>query len=205
MRSLNVRHSLLTVPRSCCDVCGGASLLHAVKLKCGHWMCISCLRRVINASVTGKRQGPQPQSCCTRNATRLFDCAHVNIEYSELREISIGEGLYCPFQKCGAWIPPEYVAQGYDDVLHAVCLRCHNRLCFQCGRKWLCPPHCPRGGRKTNIQKCPQCALIFEIADRTETSDEIRWYELRPMINSPTSSDTSLTNTLAFHVQLFSV
>src|ERR1700712_1316489 len=83
----------------------------SAKLKCGHRMCHSCLRRIFTLSLTDPQH--MPPKCCTADHIPLQFVQNLlsndtkflwNKKYSEF---TTANRIYCYVPTCGEWIRPE--------------------------------------------------------------------------------------------------
>ncbi|TAQ86368.1 hypothetical protein B7494_g5330 [Chlorociboria aeruginascens] len=109
----------------------------SAKLKCGHRMCHSCLRRIFKLSVTDPQH--MPPKCCTpdhiplKHVERLFDINFKKTWNRKFQEYTTQNRIYCPARRCGEWIKPGNIHKE-DGREYGKCSR--SEFCMICGLKW---------------------------------------------------------------------
>ena len=169
-------------PRVECLTCmSDVSISRSVKLKCGHRMCNSCLRRIFNLSVTDPQH--MPPKCCTadaiplENVDKLFDLKFKKLWNRKYQEYMTKNRIYCPARRCGEWIKPSHI---YTDTSgganhgrkYGKCGRCQTKVCCLCNNKWHSSKECPRDlatqefikvAKKEGWQRCYNCKATVEL------------------------------------------
>lgn len=161
-----------------------SSQVKAPKLKCGHRMCQSCLKKIFVLST--KDAQSMPPKCCTQNislkhADPLFDDKFKRQWNRKRAEFRTTNPVYCPSKKCGAWINPSAFKQdGHRQS--ARCGSCKAKVCVSCHSKWHSSPDCPRDEETQKIlkqakelgwQRCHSCNHVVE---RKEGCNHMTWF-----------------------------
>ena len=158
------------------------------KLKCGHRMCHSCLRRGFKLSLTDPQH--MPPKCCTsdiiplKHVDRLFDSAFKKTWNKKFIEYSTRNRIYCPSRRCGEWIKPDNVHRGEDGRKYGRCSRpsCKTKVCCLCNGKWHRSLECPRDeetaqflehAKQEGWQRCHRCKAMVELK---EGCNHMTWY-----------------------------
>ncbi|OAF60435.1 hypothetical protein VC83_03386 [Pseudogymnoascus destructans] len=152
----------------------------SAKLKCGHRMCHSCLRRIFKLSVTDPQH--MPPKCCTadciplNHVDKLFDIPFKKLWNRKFQEYTTKNRIYCPSRRCGEWIRPG--SYGHDGKggggKFGKCGRCKTKVCILCSGKWHGKRECP-GDEETNRlleaakeagwQRCYSCRTMVELKE----------------------------------------
>ncbi len=147
------------------------------KLKCGHRMCGSCLKKKFRASMSDRRQ--MPPRCCTiepigtKHVEKLFDVKFKQDWNRRFRETSTAARIYCPSSRCGEWIKPENMFREEDREI-ARCPRCHTRVCCLCNNRAHASHECPHDEKTMRLldavraggpQRCYKCKAVLELQD----------------------------------------
>ncbi|RDW61575.1 hypothetical protein BP5796_11467 [Coleophoma crateriformis] len=145
----------------------------SAKLKCGHRMCHSCLKRIFKLSVIDPQH--MPPKCCTsdhiplKHVDRLFDIKFKKKWNLKFQEYSTKNRIYCPARRCGEWIKPGSI-HSEGGRKYGKCSRCKTKVCCLCNGKW----HGSRG-----------CLKDEETARLLETAKQAGWqrcYNCRTMV-----------------------
>lgn len=157
----------------------------APKLKCGHRMCHSCLRRNFKLSLTDPQQ--MPPKCCTANAIplrvvdTLFRSEWKKNWSRKYEEYTTKNRIYCPAKKCGEWIRPDDIKK-VDGKKQGVCRKCKTKVCGTCNAKWHGARDCPKDAemnalletaREAGWQRCYSCRTLVELK---EGCNHMTWY-----------------------------
>ena len=169
-------------PRVECLTCmSDVPRYRSVKLKCGHRMCNSCLRRIFNLSVTDPQH--MPPKCCTadaiplENVDKLFDTNFKKLWNRKYQEYMTKNRIYCPARRCGEWIKPSHI---YTDTSgganhgrkYGKCNNCKTKVCCLCNNKWHNSKECPKDAatqefikvaKKEGWQRCYNCKATVEL------------------------------------------
>ena len=158
----------------------------APKLKCGHRMCHSCLKRNFELSLTDPQH--MPPRCCTqdrislRHVDSLFDTSFKKTWNRKYEEFTTQNRLYCPSKKCGEWIKPSRIQQVGNRQI-AYCSRCKTKVCVACNGKWHSSLDCPKDketkrflkqAKKEGWQRCYSCNVVVE---KTEGCNHMTWLD----------------------------
>ena len=150
----------------------------AAKLKCGHRMCSSCLKRSFKLSLTDPQL--MPPKCCTtdyiplKHVDRLFDNTFKKSWNKRFVEFSTRNRIYCPSKRCGEWIKPENIHRGEDGRKVGKCSTCKTRVCCMCNGKWHSSRDCPRDEETNKLleqaqengwQRCFKCRAMVELKE----------------------------------------
>ncbi|KAF2271822.1 uncharacterized protein EI97DRAFT_243970 [Westerdykella ornata] len=149
----------------------------AAKLKCGHYMCRSCLRRVFTLSLT--KPELMPPKCCTsaaipmKHVEHLFDDQFKATWNRKLKEFSTSDRIYCPNKGCGEWIEPSKIKKDMTGRKYARCDYCHTHVCAKCNRKFhrtrcsvdLEVDEVNRMAKEKGWQRCYNCKNMVELKD----------------------------------------
>ncbi|OBT45064.1 hypothetical protein VE00_05129 [Pseudogymnoascus sp. WSF 3629] len=125
----------------------------SAKLKCGHRMCHSCLRRIFKLSVNDPAH--MPPKCCTadciplKHVDKLFDIPFKKLWNRKFQEYTTKNRIYCPSRRCGEWIKPGNYHDDGKGGKFGKCGRCKTKVCILCSGKWHGKKECP-GDEETN-------------------------------------------------------
>lgn len=148
------------------------------KLKCGHRMCKSCLKRSFKLSVKDPAQ--MPPKCCTsdciplKHVDNLFDIDFKKTWNRKFHEFSTRNRVYCPGKRCGRWIRPDQIQQHRNGRKVGRCGSCHTRVCCDCNNKWHGSGPCPADEETNQIlqqakeegwQRCFNCRNMVELKE----------------------------------------
>lgn len=156
------------------------------KLKCGHRMCNSCLKRVFALSTTDPQHMP-PKCCSTefiplKHVEQLFDRSFKKTWNKKFTEFSARNRVYCPKPSCGEFIRPEDISRGRDNKKVGKCAKCSTKVCVQCGGKSHTGRDCPRDeetvrflaqAKDAGWQRCVKCKAMIEL---DEGCNHMTWY-----------------------------
>jgi len=149
----------------------------AAKLKCGHRMCNSCLKRIFRMSVTDPQH--MPPKCCTpdhialEHVDKLFDSKFKRLWNKKFAEFSTKNRIYCPAKKCGEWIKPSQIHRK-DGRKYGECARCKTKVCCSCNCKWHGSKDCPNdeetnklldAAKEAGWQRCYSCRTMVELKE----------------------------------------
>ncbi|KAH8802676.1 hypothetical protein F5884DRAFT_738368 [Xylogone sp. PMI_703] len=149
----------------------------SAKLKCGHRMCHSCLKRAFRLSI----QDPQhmPPKCCTsahiplKHVERLFDTDFKKTWNKKFAEYTTKNRIYCPSKRCGEWIKPQNIHME-NGRKYGKCSRCKTKVCCQCNGKWHGSKDCPKDeetnkllekAKEAGWQRCYNCRAMVELKE----------------------------------------
>ncbi|KAI1503091.1 hypothetical protein F5X99DRAFT_134957 [Biscogniauxia marginata] len=150
----------------------------APKLKCGHRMCKTCLKRVFKISIKDPQQ--MPPRCCTseciplKHVDKLFKDDFKRIWNRKFAEFSTRNRVYCPGKKCGEWIKPDQIHRHRNGRKIAKCSKCGTRVCCACNNKWHESRHCPMDEETDQVlqqakehgwQRCFNCNSMVELKE----------------------------------------
>ncbi|TVY33371.1 E3 ubiquitin-protein ligase [Lachnellula occidentalis] len=149
----------------------------SAKLKCGHRMCHSCLRRIFKLSVTDPQH--MPPKCCTadhiplKHVEKLFDVNFKKNWNHKFQEYSTKNRIYCPARRCGEWIKPGSMHRE-DGKKYGKCSRCKTKVCCSCNGKWHGSRDCPNDeetnrlletAKQAGWQRCYNCRTMVELKE----------------------------------------
>ncbi|OBT64231.1 hypothetical protein VE03_06865 [Pseudogymnoascus sp. 23342-1-I1] len=152
----------------------------SAKLKCGHRMCHSCLRRIFKLSVNDPQH--MPPKCCTadciplKHVDKLFDIPFKKLWNRKFQEYTTKNRIYCPSRRCGEWIKP---SNYHDDGKghggkYGKCGRCKTKVCILCSGKWHGKKECPHdeetnrlleAAKEAGWQRCYSCRTMVELKE----------------------------------------
>ncbi|KAI4603111.1 hypothetical protein KJ359_005903 [Pestalotiopsis sp. 9143b] len=150
----------------------------AAKLKCKHYMCHSCMRRVFKVSIKDPQH--MPPKCCTeepipvKHVDKLFETSFKKTWNKKFAEYSTQNRIYCPSRRCGTWIKPELVHKLRDGRKQATCDNCETKVCCACNGKWHKGKDCPgddatvkllEQGKEAGWQRCYSCSHMVELTE----------------------------------------
>ncbi|OTB15671.1 hypothetical protein K445DRAFT_28509, partial [Daldinia sp. EC12] len=150
----------------------------AAKLKCGHRMCKSCLKRSFKLSVKDPAQ--MPPRCCTadciplKHVENLFDVDFKRTWNRKFHEFSTRNRVYCPGKRCGRWIRPDQIRLHRNGRKVGRCGSCHTRVCCECNNKWHGSSPCAADEETNQIlqqakeegwQRCFNCRNMVELKE----------------------------------------
>jgi hypothetical protein len=163
----------------------------APKLKCGHRMCHSCLKRSFELSIKDPQH--MPPKCCTedsislKHVEALFDNNFKKLWNRKSAEYRTKNRVYCPSKKCGEWIKPSLIKR--DGQRHSArCDRCNTKVCVACNGKWHSSPDCPqdeetqrflRQAKEEGWQRCYSCKSMVE---RKQGCNHMTWFVYIPIL-----------------------
>ncbi|KAL7629043.1 hypothetical protein AAE478_000561 [Parahypoxylon ruwenzoriense] len=148
------------------------------KLKCGHRMCRSCLKRSFRLSVKDPAQ--MPPKCCTsdciplKHVENLFDVDFKKTWNRKFHEFSTRNRVYCPGKRCGRWIRPDQIQQHSNGRKMGKCGSCQTRVCCDCNNRWHGSGPCPADEETNQIlqqakeegwQRCFNCRNMVELKE----------------------------------------
>ena len=163
----------------------------SAKLKCGHRMCNSCLRRIFKLSITDPQH--MPPRCCTtdyiplKHVEKLFDINFKRTWNRKFQEYSTKNRIYCPSRRCGEWIKPENIHKE-NGKKYGKCSRCKIKVCCLCNGKWHGTKDCPKDeetnrlletAREAGWQRCYNCRAMVELK---EGCNHMTWYVVNLII-----------------------
>ncbi|KAM0129154.1 hypothetical protein ACHAO1_008624 [Botrytis cinerea] len=147
------------------------------KLRCGHRMCHSCLKRIFRLSVNDPAH--MPPKCCTaehiplKHVEKLFDVPFKKLWNKKYQEYTTKNRIYCPAKKCGEWIKPENIHKE-NGKKYGTCARCKTKVCALCNGKWHGSKECPKDeetnklletAKKAGWQRCYSCRTMVELKE----------------------------------------
>lgn len=156
------------------------------KLKCGHRMCHSCLKRSFKLSITDPQH--MPPKCCTaatiplKHVDRLFDNEFKRNWNKKYVEYSTRNRNYCPKKGCGEFIRPEDIRHTDDGRKYGKCDKCKTKVCVRCNGKWHSGRDCPKDedtvrfmaqAKDEGWQCCFRCKAMVELK---EGCNHMTWY-----------------------------
>lgn len=156
------------------------------KLKCGHRMCHSCLKRSFKLSITDPQH--MPPKCCTeatiplKHVDRLFDNDFKRNWNKKLVEYSTGNRIYCPKKGCNEFIRPEDIRHADDGQKVGKCNKCRTKVCVRCNGRWHSGRDCPKDeetlrfmaqAKDEGWQRCYKCKAMVELK---EGCNHMTWY-----------------------------
>lgn len=148
------------------------------KLKCGHRMCYSCLKRSFKLSITDPQH--MPPKCCTadhiplKHVERLFDISFKKTWNKKLAEYTARHRVYCPRASCGEFIRPEDIRYTNDRRKYGKCPKCSTKVCVQCSGKLHRGRDCPKDeetmrllaqAKEEGWQRCYKCKFVVELQE----------------------------------------
>ncbi|KAI0834070.1 hypothetical protein F5Y06DRAFT_177752 [Hypoxylon sp. FL0890] len=148
------------------------------KLKCGHRMCRSCLKRSFRLSV--KDPAHMPPRCCTsdiiplKHVDNLFDVDFKRTWNRKFHEFSTRNRVYCPGKRCGQWIRPDQIRRHRSGRKSGECDSCHTKVCCDCNNRWHGSGPCPPDEETNQIlqqakeegwQRCYNCRNMVELKE----------------------------------------
>lgn len=157
----------------------------SAKLKCGHRMCHSCLKRIFRLSVNDPQH--MPPKCCTadhiplKHVEKLFDINFKKNWNRKFQEFSTKNRIYCPARRCGEWIKPGNMHKE-DGRKYGKCGRCKTKVCCLCNGKWHGTKDCPKDeetnrlletAKQAGWQRCYNCRTMVELK---EGCNHMTWY-----------------------------
>jgi IBR domain, a half RING-finger domain len=173
------RHTWLIRRRVECVICmSDIPSTKAAKLKCGHRMCNTCLKRSFKLSITDPQL--MPPKCCTtdyiplKHVDRLFDVAFKKTWNKKFVEFSTRNRLYCPSKRCGEFIKPEHIHKDDSGRKFGRCGRCKTKVCGTCNLKWHTSKDCPKDeetnkfleqAKKEGWRRCYRCRSMVELKE----------------------------------------
>ncbi|KAL3419876.1 IBR domain-containing protein [Phlyctema vagabunda] len=149
----------------------------SAKLKCGHRMCHSCLKRIFRLSVTDPQH--MPPKCCTadhiplKHVERLFDLNFKKKWNTKFQEYTTKNRIYCPARRCGEWIKPGNIHTEHGRK-YGKCSRCKTKVCCLCNCKWHGSKECPKDDETNRLletakqagwQRCYSCRTMVELKE----------------------------------------
>ncbi|KAG4025786.1 hypothetical protein MFRU_050g00040 [Monilinia fructicola] len=147
------------------------------KLRCGHRMCHSCLKRIFRLSV--KDPAHMPPKCCTsehiplKHVEKLFDIPFKKLWNKKYQEYTTKNRIYCPAKRCGEWIKPENIHKE-NGKKYGICGRCKTKVCALCNGKWHGSKECPKDedtnklletAKQSGWQRCYSCRTMVELKE----------------------------------------
>ena len=158
----------------------------SARLKCGHRICNSCLKRSFRLSIHDPQH--MPPKCCTtdhiplKHVEKLFDNRFKKTWNKKFAEFSTRNRVYCPSRRCGEWIKPHNIYRDLDGRKYGECARCRTKVCCRCNGKLHRSRECPRD-EETNLllaqakregwQRCYRCKSMVELK---EGCNHMTWY-----------------------------
>ncbi|KAI0008598.1 hypothetical protein F4779DRAFT_430153 [Xylariaceae sp. FL0662B] len=162
-----------------CVVCyDELSPTKTAKLRCGHRMCRSCLKKSFRKSISDPSQ--MPPRCCTsdciplKHVENLFSTDFKKTWNRKFQEFSTRNRIYCPGKRCGEWIKPSQIQRHSNGRKVGKCSNCHTRVCCDCNNKWHGSSHCPtdeetdeilRQAKEKGWQRCYDCRNMIELKE----------------------------------------
>ncbi|KAI2469897.1 hypothetical protein F4781DRAFT_421693 [Annulohypoxylon bovei var. microspora] len=162
-----------------CVVClDDLSAAKTAKLKCGHRMCKSCLKRSFKLSVKDPAQ--MPPRCCTadciplKHVDSLFGIDFKKTWNRKFHEFSTRNRVYCPGKRCGQWIRPEQIQRHQNGRKVGKCGTCQTRVCCDCNNRWHGSGPCPvdeemnqflQQAKEEGWQRCYSCRNMVELKE----------------------------------------
>jgi len=159
----------------------------SAKLKCGHRMCKSCLKRQFKLSITDPQL--MPPKCCTadyiplKHVEGLFDVSFKKTWNKKFVEFSTRNRIYCPAKRCGEWIKPDNIHRdSASGRKFGRCGQCKTKVCCTCNGKWHASKDCPKDEETNKIlqqakeegwQRCYRCRSMVELK---EGCNHMTWY-----------------------------
>jgi hypothetical protein len=149
----------------------------SAKLKCGHRMCHSCLKRIFKLSIVDPQH--MPPKCCTadriplEHVDRLFDNKFKKNWNTKYTEYFTKNRIYCPARQCGEWIKPGNIHKE-DGKKYGKCSRCKTKVCSACHSQWHGTKECPEDEEMTRFlgtakrvgwQQCYSCRTMIELQE----------------------------------------
>ncbi|KAI9050591.1 hypothetical protein LZ554_005752 [Drepanopeziza brunnea f. sp. 'monogermtubi'] len=149
----------------------------SAKLKCGHRMCHSCLKRSFRLSVTDPAH--MPPKCCSaehiplKHVEKLFNIEFKKTWNRKFQEFSTKNRIYCPARRCGEWIKPANMHKE-DGKKYGKCGQCRTKVCCACNGKWHGARDCPKDeetnklletAKKAGWQRCYSCRTMVELKE----------------------------------------
>lgn len=150
----------------------------AAKLKCGHRMCHSCLKRSFKLSITDPQH--MPPRCCTadniplKHVEKLFDNEFKKTWNKKFTEYSAKNRIYCIKRGCNEFIRPEDIHHSDDGKKYGRCARCRTKVCVRCNGKWHGGRDCPKDEETVRFlaqakdegwQRCFRCKAMVELKE----------------------------------------
>ncbi|KUI55162.1 Putative E3 ubiquitin-protein ligase ARI4 [Cytospora mali] len=148
------------------------------KLKCGHRMCHSCLKRSFKLSITDPQH--MPPRCCTadniplKHVEKLFDNEFKKTWNKKFTEYSAKNRIYCIKRGCNEFIRPEDIHHADDGRKYGRCVRCRTKVCVKCNGKWHSARDCPKDEETVRFlaqakdegwQRCFRCKAMVELKE----------------------------------------
>ncbi|KAJ0113923.1 hypothetical protein J7T55_010167 [Diaporthe amygdali] len=148
------------------------------KLKCGHRMCHSCLKRSFKLSITDPQH--MPPKCCTaatiplKHVDRLFDNEFKRTWNKKFVEYSTRNRIYCPKKGCSEFIRPEDIRHADDGRKYGRCDKCKTKVCVRCNGRWHNGRDCPKDedtvmflaqAKEEGWQCCFRCKAMVELKE----------------------------------------
>ncbi|CZT53001.1 related to ariadne-2 protein [Rhynchosporium secalis] len=150
----------------------------SAKLKCGHRMCHSCLKRIFRLSVNDPAH--MPPKCCTadhiplEHVDKLFNIDFKKNWNRKFQEFSTKNRIYCPARRCGEWIKPGNMHKDSNGRKYGKCGRCKTKVCCLCNGKWHSGKDCPKDeetnrllaqAKQAGWQRCYNCRTMVELKE----------------------------------------
>ncbi|KAL0933090.1 ibr domain-containing protein [Colletotrichum truncatum] len=147
------------------------------KLKCGHRMCDSCLKRRFKLSVTDSQS--MPPKCCTSDliplkyVERLLSSDFKMKWNKKYWEYTTRNRIYCPSRRCGEWIRPGDIHRRGGRKC-GTCKACGIDVCCSCKGKWHSSRACPddedttrflEQAKEAGWQRCYKCSHMVELEE----------------------------------------
>lgn len=165
--------------RSECVVCmDDLPSRKTAKLKCGHRMCHSCLKRSFKLSITDPQH--MPPRCCTsdniplKHVNKLFDNDFKKTWNKKFVEYSAKNRIYCVKPGCNEFIRPEDIHHTENGRKYGRCVRCRTKVCVKCNGKWHGARDCPKDEETVRFlaqakaegwQRCFRCKAMVELKE----------------------------------------